>query len=103
MQKLVIGGELYSVNEEHPDEGLIMAYIDGELDESGRRFVENLLSRSAEARKIAEMMRSSSALLKSAFLDVPEPSTIQPPIKQARVSHPRKSAVSLRNRVRQKA
>jgi anti-sigma factor RsiW len=103
MYKLVIGGELYSADEEHPDEGLIMAYVDGELDEPDRRFVENLLLQSAEAREIAEMMRSSLALLKSAFLDVPEPSAIQPSIKHTRLSHPAKSAVSLRNCVQRKA
>ena len=72
MRKLTIGGDLYSAGAELPDEGLIMAYVDDELDEEGRRYVEDLLARSAEAREIAELMRSSSALLKSAFLDDPD-------------------------------
>ena len=75
MRKLTIGGDLYSVGAEFPVEGLIMAYVDGELDEEGRRYVEDLLARSAEAREIAELMRSSSALLKSAFLDDPDCNT----------------------------
>ena len=75
MRKLNIGGDLYSAGStgaELPDEGLIMAYVDDELDDEGRRYVEDLLARSAEAREIAELMRSSSALLKSAFLDDPD-------------------------------
>jgi anti-sigma factor RsiW len=73
MPKLTVGGEVYSAGAEIPDEGLIMAYVDDELDAEGRRYVEGLLARSAEAREIAELMRSSSALLKSAFLDDAEP------------------------------
>ena len=71
MQKLTIGGDIYNTGAELPDEALIMAYVDDELDEEGRSYVEDLLARSAEAREIAELMRSSSALLKSAFLDDP--------------------------------
>ncbi len=72
MRKLNIGGDLYSTGADLLDEGLIMAYVDGELDEEGRLRVEDLLAKSAEAREIAELMRSSSALLKSAFLDDPD-------------------------------
>ena len=75
MRKLNIGGDLYSTGADLLDEGLIMAYVDGELDEEGRLHVEDLLAKSAEAREIAELMRSSSALLKSAFLDDPDWST----------------------------
>jgi len=71
MQKLTIGGDIYDTGSEFPDEALIMAYVDDELDEEGRRYVEDLLARSADAREIAELMRSSSALLKSAFLNDP--------------------------------
>ena len=46
---------------------LIMAYIDGELNEAGRRHVEGLLEASAAAREIAEMMRLSCALVRSAY------------------------------------
>jgi anti-sigma factor RsiW len=72
MRKLIIGEDIYNTGAELPDEALIMAYVDDELDQEGRRYVEDLLARSAEAREIAELMRSSSALLKSAFLDDPD-------------------------------
>jgi anti-sigma factor RsiW len=72
MQKLTIGGDIYITGAELPDEALIMAYVDDELDQEGRRYVEDLLAKSAEAREVAELMRSSSALLKSAFIDDPD-------------------------------
>ena len=50
-----------------------MAYVDDELDQESQGYVEDLLAGNAEAREIAEWMRSSSALLKSAFLDDAEP------------------------------
>jgi len=98
-----------------------MAYVDGELDEEGRRYVENLLARSTEAREIAELMRSSSALLRSAFLDdleldtagmvtptmnVPEnrdSPAASPAIKQTRLCRPKAGEVMTRTRVQRKA
>jgi anti-sigma factor RsiW len=67
MLKLVIGGQSSSIPQDVPDECLIMAYVDGELDEDGRRHVEMLLKSSSEARQIAEMMQLSCALVRSAF------------------------------------
>jgi anti-sigma factor RsiW len=67
MFKLVIGGQSSNTIEDCTDECLIMAYIDGELDEAGRRHVEGLLESSAEARRIADMMQLSCALVRSAF------------------------------------
>jgi len=102
MPKLIIGGSEYSTEEERPDEGLIMAYIDGELDEEGCRYVEGLLSRSAEAREIADMMQSSSALLKSAFPDEPEPGESpvrEQPVEQASTRRPLDVPVSARRRI----
>src|SRR4051812_30005182 len=117
MRKLTIGGNLYSVGAEFPDEGLIMAYVDGELDEEGRHYVENLLARSTEAREIAELMRSTSALLRPASFDdrerdpagvitppmnVPE-NRASPPaslaVKQARLCRPKAGEVMTRTRV----
>ena len=72
MRKVTIGGEFYDAGVDLPDESLIMAYVDDELDQEGRRYVEDLLARSAEAREIADLMRSSSALMKSAFHDDPK-------------------------------
>jgi hypothetical protein len=113
MPNLTIGGQFYSIGEELPDEGLIMAYVDGELDEEGRRYVEELLSRSAEARETAAMMRASSALLRSAFLDdptgdissigIPEPSVSRHPVKGTYLSRPVTGAVSTRVRLQRKA
>jgi len=102
MPKLKIRGSEYSTEEEHPDEGLIMAYIDGELDEEGCRYVEGLLLRSAEAREIADMMQSSSALLKSAFPDEPEPGESpvrEQPVEQASTRRPLDVPVSARRRI----
>jgi hypothetical protein len=122
MRNLNIGGDLYSTGADLLDEGLIMAYVDGELDEEGRLHVEDLLAKSAEAREIAELMRSSSALLKSAFLDdtdwddpdcdiasavsptveVPEnPDALPTPstIEQTRLCHPMAEAVAIHNPV----
>jgi anti-sigma factor RsiW len=67
MLKLVIGGQIYTTVEGCADECLIMAYIDGELDDVGRRYVENLLETSAEARRIADVMQLSTVLVKSAY------------------------------------
>lgn len=124
MPKLTVGGEVYSAGTELPDEGLIMAYVDDELDAEGRRYVEDLLARSAEAREIAELMRSSSALLKSAFLDDAEPAEpsarisgkqtaaarenpdaapVPPAIKQARPCRPMTGTASVPVRVQRKA
>jgi len=121
MRKLTIGGELYSAGAELLNEGLIMAYVDDELDEEGRRYVEDLLAKSAEAREIAELMRSSSALLKSAFLDDldcdtasaitptvavlenPDALPTPPAVKQTRLCHPMTGANATRTRVQQKA
>jgi anti-sigma factor RsiW len=116
MPKLTVGGQFYSAGEELPDEGLIMAYVDGELDEEGRRYVEDLLSRSESAREIADMMRESAKLLKSAFLedpsakmpsiDLPEPPDAPPgqhPAKQIRSSRPMTGAVSTNPRLKRKA
>jgi anti-sigma factor RsiW len=81
-----------------------MAYVDDELDEEGRRHVEDLLARSAEAREIAELMRSSSTLLKSAFLDDPDRNTVTPPsIKRNHLCRPMTGVSATRTRVRQKA
>jgi anti-sigma factor RsiW len=124
MPKLTVGGEVYSAGAELPDEGLIMAYVDGELDAEGRRYVEDLLARSAEAREIAELMRSSSALLKSAFLDDAEPAEagswnsgkkaaatrenpdaapMPPAIKQTRPCRPMTNTASVPVRLQRKA
>jgi anti-sigma factor RsiW len=67
MLKLVSGEQSSSIPHDIPDECLIMAYVDGELDEAGRRYVETLLESSSEARQIAEMMQLSCTLVRSAF------------------------------------
>jgi len=70
MLKLVTDEQVGSVPENIPDECLIMAYIDGELDEAGYRHVDNLLKSSVEARRIAEVMQMSCRLVQSAFAKV---------------------------------
>ena len=59
MRKVTIGGETYDAGADLPDESLIMAYVDNELDQEGRRYVEDLLARSAEAREIADLKDGS--------------------------------------------
>ena len=123
MRKVTIGGESYDAGVDLPDESLIMAYVDDELDQEGRRYVEDMLARSAEAREIADLMRSSSALMKSAFLDDPKadspkkpgPATAgpalenpnavptPPTIKQARPCRPTSAAATDRARLQRKA
>jgi len=72
MLNLLVGGQEYSTVEGSPDEGLIMAYVDGELNETGRSYVEKLLSSSPEAREIADMMQSTYSLIRSAYQDEPQ-------------------------------
>lgn len=123
MRKVTIGGESYEAGADLPDESLIMAYVDDELDQEGRRYVEDLLARSAEAREIADLMRSSSALMKSAFLDDPKvdsskkpgaatagpalenPNAVPAPptIKQTRPCRPTSAAATERARLQRKA
>ena len=123
MRKVTIGGETYDAGADLPDESLIMAYVDNELDQEGRRYVEDLLARSAEAREIADLMRSSSALMKSAFLDDPKvdsssksgaakagparenPNAVPTPstIKQTRLCRPISGAATERAKVQRKA
>lgn len=123
MRKVTIGGESYDAGVDLPDESLIMAYVDDELDQEGRRYVEDLLARSAEAREIADLMRSSSALMKSAFLDDPKvdsskkpdaatpapalenPNAVPAPptIKQTRPCRPTPAAAIDRTRLQRKA
>jgi anti-sigma factor RsiW len=67
MLKLANGGQSSNIPLDVLDECLIMAYVDRELDEAGRRHVESLLASSGEARQIAEMMRISCRLVQSAF------------------------------------
>jgi anti-sigma factor RsiW len=69
MLKVVEGGQSSSVPEDIPDECLIMAYVDNELNEAGRLHVESLLRSSAEAREIAALMKMSCSLVRSAFSD----------------------------------
>lgn len=75
MHDLLVAGQLYSTVEGSLDEGLIMAYVDGELDQDGRSYVEALLAGNAEAREMAELLRLSSTLVRSAFVDEPETPT----------------------------
>jgi anti-sigma factor RsiW len=123
MRKVTIGGETYDAGADLPDESLIMAYVDDELDQEGRHYVEDLLARSAEAREIAELMRSSSTLMKSAFLDEPKtdsssksgvataeparenPNAVPTPptIKQTRLCRPISGAATERAKVQRKA
>jgi hypothetical protein len=127
MRKVTIGGESYDAGADLPDESLIMAYVDDELDQEGRRYVEDLLARSAEAREIATLMRSSSSLMKSAFLDDPKddpkadshdtsgvatagstwenPNAVPTPptIKQTRLCRPASGAATERTRLQRKA
>jgi anti-sigma factor RsiW len=67
MLKLVVGGQISKIPQDVSVECLIMAYVDGELDEAGRHHVEALLKTSAKARQIAEMMQLSCKLVRSAF------------------------------------
>jgi anti-sigma factor RsiW len=67
MLRLVNNGQSSTIPDDIPEECLIMAYVDGELDEAGRRHVETLLKSSAEARQIAEMMQMSCALVREAY------------------------------------
>jgi anti-sigma factor RsiW len=53
----------------HEDECFIMAYVDGELDEDGRRAIEAFLEQNPKAREIADEMRSVTMLLREAFLE----------------------------------
>lgn len=123
MPKVTIGGDSYDAGDDLPDESLIMAYVDDELDQEGRRYVEDLLARSAEAREIAALMRSSASLMKSAFLDDPKANSLNmsgvatpeparenpnavptpPTIKQTRLCRPMPGAPVNRARLQRKA
>lgn len=72
MRNLLVAGQLYSTVEGSLDEGLIMAYVDGELDQDGRSYVEGLLAENAKARELAELLGLSSTLVRSAFVEEPE-------------------------------
>ncbi|WP_158045304.1 anti-sigma factor family protein [Skermanella pratensis] len=72
MHNLLVAGQLYSTVEGSLDEGLIMAYVDGELDQDGRNYVETLLAGNAEAREFADLLQLSSTLVRSAFVEEPE-------------------------------
>jgi len=53
----------------HEDECFIMAYVDGELDEDGRRAIEAFLDGNPKAREVADDFRSVTMLLREAFLE----------------------------------
>jgi hypothetical protein len=53
----------------HQDDCFIMAYVDGELDEDGRRAIEAMLERDPRAKETAETFRSMTMLLREAFLE----------------------------------
>jgi anti-sigma factor RsiW len=55
--------------EEHSEDILLFAYVDGELDEEQRRTVEELLARDAAARQRVEEIRELTELLKAAYAD----------------------------------
>ena len=52
------------------DANTLVAYVDGELDIESATLVEALLSEDAEARKVAELMRESAALVRAAHAHV---------------------------------
>lgn len=53
--------------EERPEDILLFAYVDGELDEEQRRLVEDLLARDPDARQRVAQIRELNALLKAAY------------------------------------
>jgi surface antigen len=53
------------------DEGLLVAYVDGELDAEQTRAVEALLAVDADARRCVRELRESAALVLGAFRDKP--------------------------------
>jgi surface antigen len=53
------------------DEGLLVAYVDGELDGEATRAVEALLAADPDARQCVRELRESAALLLGAFRDKP--------------------------------
>lgn len=67
MFKLLPGGPISRHAEDFSIECLIMAYVDGELDEAERGYVQELLESSEEARHFAEMMQLTSILVRSAY------------------------------------
>jgi anti-sigma factor RsiW len=53
--------------EERPEDILLFAYVNGELDEEQRRLVEDLLARDPDARQRVAQIRDLNALLKAAY------------------------------------
>jgi anti-sigma factor RsiW len=53
--------------EERPEDILLFAYVDGELDEEKRRLVEDLLARDPDVRQRVAQIRELNALLKAAY------------------------------------
>ncbi len=55
--------------EKRPEDILLFAYVDGELDEEQRRLVEDLLARDPDVRQRVAQIREVNALLKAAYDD----------------------------------
>jgi hypothetical protein len=53
----------------HEDACFIMAYVDDELDEDGRRIIESMIESDPKAKETAEALRSVTTLLREAFLE----------------------------------
>jgi len=66
MRKVTIGGESYDAGADLPDESLIMAYVDDELDEEVRRKIKNLEEGTAtweiEYSKVLDQMKRNRGL-----------------------------------------
>lgn len=52
-----------------PDETMLMAYVDGELDAETAREIETALALDPEAQKIVDQLRQNAAMVRAAFND----------------------------------
>ncbi len=75
------------MNNEALDDGILVAYVDGELDEQRRRMVEAALSKDADAANRVRLMSGSARLLRGAYdevFDLPIPSRLRAMLDAAR-------------------
>ncbi|MEX2650072.1 MAG: hypothetical protein WD673_13765 [Alphaproteobacteria bacterium] len=82
------------MNNEILDDGILVAYVDGELDEKRRRKIEAALSEDADAADKVRLMAGSARLLRGAYdevFDLPVAARLRAMLDAAR-SQPRMAA-----------